>query len=102
MQRSPAMQRFYDMVMEMTRNEIGDEAAEVLAVGSEHKYNCRCATCLRWWVQMGPEWTGEKWSFGPFTEEEFVKAGGKIPEGNPEDEEPPFELHDDETEIDSI
>lgn len=50
--------------------------------GSNHPYTCRCATCLQWWVQCGPEDTGEGWSFGPFTQAEYEEAGGEVPEYN--------------------
>jgi len=45
---------------------------------SNHNYNCRCASCLQWWVSVGPEDTGSGWSYGPFTEAEYVAAGGVV------------------------
>jgi hypothetical protein len=33
----------------------------------------------QWWVTCGAEDTGEGWSFGPFTQEEFIAAGGVVP-----------------------
>lgn len=47
---------------------------------SDHNYRCKCAKCLQWWLTIGPEDTGHGWSFGPFTESEFVAAGGVVPE----------------------
>jgi len=57
---------------------------EKLIVGSDHPYTCKCDVCLRWWVQVGPEDTGDGWSFGPFTKEEYVEAGGVLPIENEE------------------
>jgi hypothetical protein len=49
---------------------------------SNHAYSCRCKECLQWWVETGPEDLGYGWGFGPFTEKEFVDAGGKITDYN--------------------
>jgi len=46
---------------------------------SNHNYRCRCEKCLQWWVEMGPEDDGDGWSFGPFTLEEYLAAGGEDP-----------------------
>lgn len=48
-------------------------------IASDHPYACKCESCLRWWVTVGPEETDYGWSFGPFTEAEFLAAGGIIP-----------------------
>ena len=48
--------------------------------GSNHPYACRCATCLQWWVNCGPEDAGDYWSFGPFTQAEYEAAGGQVPD----------------------
>lgn len=32
----------------------GDDI-KALVIGSEHPYECKCATCKRWWELMGPE-----------------------------------------------
>ena len=46
---------------------------------SNHSYQCRCDSCLHWWVGMGPEDDGDGWGFGPFTLEEYLAAGGEDP-----------------------
>lgn len=64
--------------------------AVVLAVvmeASSHSYHCRCEKCLQWWVACGPEDTNKGWSFGPFTEAEFVAAGGTVPPWMPAEDE---------------
>lgn len=50
----------------------------ILDVGSNHPYTCKCEVCLKWWIQVGPEIEEEdeegnptKWNWGPFTEEEI-------------------------------
>lgn len=47
-----------------------DEQA-ILDAGSRHGGRCRCETCLRWWVLMGPD-GGEPGQYGPFTRAEVV------------------------------
>jgi len=37
-----------------------------------HGYNCRCALCLAWWAQEGPD--PELGGYGPFSEEEVRRA----------------------------
>lgn len=46
---------------------------------SNHDYRCKCNKCLQWWLTVGPEDTGSGWSFGPFTEAEYVAGGGVVP-----------------------
>lgn len=47
---------------------------------SDHPGYCRCDKCLKWWVAVGPEELDNGvWSFGPFTHEEALAAGGRIP-----------------------
>ena len=50
----------------------------VLAVASDHPRSCRCGLCLRWLVICGPDDTGQGWSYYPFTEAEYVEAGGEV------------------------
>lgn len=60
---------------------------------SDHRFRCKCEKCLQWWVTIGPEDTGAGWSFGPFSEVEFVAAGGIVPEyalDEADDNESPF------------
>lgn len=52
---------------------------DVVMEASSHSYHCRCEKCLQWWVACGPEDTGDGWGFGPFTEDEFIAAGGVVP-----------------------
>ena len=47
---------------------------------SNHPYTCKCPQCLQWWVECGPEDTGDGWSFGPFTQSEYEAGGGVVPE----------------------
>lgn len=47
---------------------------------SDHNYRCKCQKCLQWWVTIGPEDNGDGWSYGPFTEAEYIAAGGVVPE----------------------
>lgn len=81
-QRTPELQRLVDSLATTMKLETW----EILDIGSSHRGDCRCAMCLRYWVLVGPEEidAGE-WSFGPFTEEEFLAAGGVIPEVFDED-----------------
>lgn len=72
-------------LQELTAELARREGMAVIVEASSHPYDCRCASCLQWWVQIGPEETGNGWSFGPFTEQEFLDAGGTIP-----DDELPF------------
>lgn len=48
---------------------------------TSHPGHCRCDICLKWWVQMGPDEgpDGEP-TFGPFSREEYLAAGGVIEE----------------------
>ena len=59
---------------------ITDEESESFMEASDHNYRCKCEKCLAWWVEIGPEDDGDGWSFGPFSEDEFVGAGGIVPE----------------------
>ena len=47
---------------------------------SDHNYRCKCEKCMQWWLSVGPEDTGDGWSFGPFTQAEYEAAGGVVPE----------------------
>lgn len=47
-----------------------DERA-ILDAGSNHDGRCRCQTCLRWWVLMGPD-GGVPGRYGPFNRDEVV------------------------------
>jgi hypothetical protein len=52
---------------------IEPEERDVLLVGSEHPYSCRCDTCKAWWKSMGPDpatglcgsWTMEELGLDP-------------------------------------
>jgi len=72
MQRSDRMQAFVES-LKQTLN-VSNDFVEL----SDHPYSCRCEKCLQWWVSMGPEDLGHGWGFGPFTEQEFIKAGGVV------------------------
>jgi hypothetical protein len=48
---------------------ITEENKKILDMGSEHPLNCRCNTCLRWWIMVGPDPDTKK--YGPFTNEEI-------------------------------
>lgn len=52
---------------------------------TSHSGHCRCDLCLKWWVDMGPDYDldGEL-DFGPFTREEYLAAGGTIPDAETE------------------
>lgn len=28
---------------------------KLMDIGSEHRHDCKCEVCLRWWEVMGPE-----------------------------------------------
>jgi hypothetical protein len=47
----------------------------ILAVGSDHPYECRCEICLEWWRLCGED-GDEPGNYGPFSEEEIQSAGG--------------------------
>ncbi len=55
---------------------IGVGTRDALLEGSEHRYSCRCITCLRWWAEMGAEPDGG--GHGPFTAEEVAKERQRI------------------------
>lgn len=82
-------------VAQMAKNAGIDD---IVMEASNHNYRCRCDKCLQWWVACGPEDNGEGWSYGPFTEAEFVAAGGKVPPYVPDDEDAfaPFDGEDGE------
>lgn len=85
MNRNPNIQAVLD---QMTQKEPG---LIPILEASSHNYDCRCDICLQWWVSVGPEDTGNNtWGFGPFTEEEFVAAGGVVPPIGPDDWVGPF------------
>ncbi|MCB0106339.1 MAG: hypothetical protein KDE53_10530 [Caldilineaceae bacterium] len=67
-------------LQEKVRNMFAGLVATEVIEASDHPYRCKCQKCLQWWLAVGPEDTGLGWSFGPFTEEEFVAAGGVVPE----------------------
>ena len=69
------------------RSIFADEISDEFMDATEHSYSCRCKSCIMWWVTMGPEEGPDGWTFGPFTEEEFLAAGGTIPNLDEEDEE---------------
>lgn len=75
--RSQTLQALLD---QMASNWNIDDA---VIAGTDHAYNCRCDTCLKWWVAVGPEYEDEdsEPTFGPFTKEEFLTAGGVLREG---------------------
>ena len=78
---------------QMIRTAFDGLVDEEIMDASDHHFKCKCAKCLQWWVAMGPEDTGAGWSFGPFTEAEFVAAGGTVPEygfDEADDNELPF------------
>jgi hypothetical protein len=43
---------------------ISPDKQDVLDVGSQHHYRCRCEVCRQWWKSMGPESAEEP--YGPF------------------------------------
>lgn len=43
----------------------------VLDAGVLHDYRCRCVSCLRWWVLMGPD-GDEAGNYGPFSLQEVL------------------------------
>lgn len=85
-QRTPELQKLLDSMAETMGLE--HSTAEILDIGGSHKRACRCGICLRFWVLVGPE-EGDpgEWGFGPFTEEEYIAAGGVIPDEYDDDEE---------------
>jgi len=60
----------------MEDSQISPDFAEA----TSHRYGCRCDSCKQWWVKMGPTEhdVRDEWSYGPFSEEEYVAAGGKV------------------------
>lgn len=74
-----------------------------LLIGGRHSYYCRCDICLRYWVLVGPEEVEEGvWRVGPFTIEEFLEAGGKIPQYGPSpDDDAPLLFDEEQEQIDS-
>ncbi len=65
-------------LQQRVRNMFADVIDADFMDASNHNARCKCAKCLQWWVQMGPEETSRGLSFGPFTEAEFVAAGGVV------------------------
>ena len=78
-ERTPLQQAIRDMFSDDLDVEFMD--------ATEHPYTCRCESCIKWWVTMGPEEGPDGWTFGPFTEAEFLAAGGTIPNLDEENEE---------------
>ena len=74
--RSPARTKLQQQVRDIFAGQISESFMEA----SDHNYRCKCEKCLAWWVEIGPEDDGDGWSFGPFSEDEFVGAGGIVPE----------------------
>lgn len=64
-----SLQDLVDRLAEEIVKEDGPEALAALDAGSNHPYNCRCATCLTWWAHMGPD-GGDAGDYGPFTKDE--------------------------------
>jgi len=67
-------------LQQQVRSLFADTVSDAFMEASDHNYRCRCPKCLAWWVTIGPEDTGSEWSFGPFTEAEFIAGGGEVPE----------------------
>jgi len=58
-------------------------AKSYLVFASVHKHDCKCETCLKWWVCLGPIDRDGVWNFGPFTRQEFEDGGGVVPFDTP-------------------
>ena len=67
-------------LQQRTRSAFADVLSESFMDASSHNYRCKCASCLQWWVAMGRDDTGNGWTAGPFSDEEFNSAGGAVPE----------------------
>lgn len=61
---------------------------DILDVGADHPYDCRCLICLDFWVIMGPDNEADPPNYGPFsvdevqtrareTDREFIDIAGK-------------------------
>ena len=75
MRRTPQIEAFLEGLRQ--RAGMDEPTAKMLLEGSDHHYNCRCDTCLEWWVALGPEdLGGGKRGYGPFSETE-IKAFGR-------------------------
>lgn len=76
-QRTPEIQELIDNLIDT----MGHETWEILHIGASHRSDCRCSMCLRYWVLVGPEGDEHgEYTFGPFSKEEFLEAGGVIPD----------------------
>ena len=73
--RQPEKTPLQQQVQDMFADTVDAEFME----SSDHNYRCKCDKCLAWWVEMGPEDEGTSWSFGPFSESEFIAGGGIVP-----------------------
>ena len=56
---------------------ITKQEQEVLDAGSSHNYNCRCDTCLQWWIEVGPD-GGEPGEYGPFSRDEVIARATEL------------------------
>lgn len=56
---------------------IDRETQSALDSGSNHDYRCTCDTCLRWWVEMGPDGM-EPGNYGPFTRDQVVTEAVRL------------------------
>ncbi len=50
----------------------------VLDEGSNHPFSCKCETCRKWWIAMGPQNQedvddGAEPDYGPFTKQEIER-----------------------------
>lgn len=58
---------------------ISPETQRTLDVGSNHAHSCRCRTCLRWWVEMGPDGDPtDPSAYGPFTRDEVLAEARRM------------------------
>ena len=70
MTRHPQLESFLQSLV--ARSDMGEPTARMLLAGSDHRYECRCETCLEWWTAVGPEYLGDgRYGYGPFTEAEI-------------------------------
>lgn len=77
MERTPEIQK---LLNELSK-AMSYENSHILDIGGSHPDSCRCVICLRFWVLIGAEEVAEGvYHFGPFTQEEYLAAGGVIPE----------------------
>lgn len=48
---------------------IAKDGQDILDTGSNHRFDCTCGICKKWWQNMGPECPGQP--YGPFTIEQI-------------------------------